>query len=73
MAGTAARPTIKAMAGDKSSSAGEVKDPGFFASLKNDTKKVLTGAKPRIFVLSLGAGVTPAEGSSETHRGFHIQ
>src|SRR5258708_3182090 len=36
-------------AGDKSPSAGEViQDPGFFASLKNDTKKVLTGTKSRI-------------------------
>jgi hypothetical protein len=25
------------------------KEPGFFASLKNDTKKVLTGTKSRIF------------------------
>jgi hypothetical protein len=33
-------------------------------------QKVLTGTKSRIFVLSLGAGVTPAQGSLKPTAGF---
>jgi len=41
-----------------------------FNDADSPPKRVLTGTKSRIFVLSLGAGVTPAEGSVKPAEGF---
>src|ERR1700685_3812287 len=47
------------------------KESGFFASLKNDTKKLLTGAKPRIFsFLNTGCRGHPCRGSAKPAEGF---